>query len=622
MPLATIPKKINYLNNRDILKEIHLSKNSYCVFDNVATDHQFDIILSSVDRINQRTIAEARRNRSDRIRRETGEVVDPKKISITDIVFRVMTWEHIPLAAKKLPKTPPKKKRIEDILELEDSVDIGIDDPVEPMVTDGVHVKLNFPPFFHYRLNEHRIPYIVGKSHWRGDLDHGNFSRDHGAMTRRLAEMFVKLCERYATRSNWRGYCVDQDTQALTQRGWLSYNEINEQDQILSYNGNQLTWSSIKSVFRSQFDGLMHHLTNQRGLDTLITPNHRLVTEQGLKPVELALESDRMILLAPAVSGVDQPVYADRFVELMGWIVTEGCYEFDDQHNIKRITIYQNPGAKADRIRNCLTSLGYKFNESNRNEKNICFGINRADSRKITEVLPEKNLSMSFILNLTQDQRNLLIETMIDGDGWRRPGGHRSYVQKDQNHVDLFVALCTMSGIRTTSKSRTKMGYGALRTFYTLNLLSERKNSVPITSVNFHGGKRNGRGHPGQGKITHPNQPTTHYQGMVWCPETEHGCFVARRNGNVFLTGNTYNEEMKGQALLQLSQIGLQFDESKSSNPFAYFTATITNSFTRILNIEKKNQNIRDDILEMNGLNPSYTRQGMTTGHSSDSYNE
>jgi hypothetical protein len=27
------------------------------------------------------------------------------------------------------------------------------------------------------------------------------------------------------------------------------------------------------------------------------------------------------------------------------------------------------------------------------------------------------------------------------------------------------------------------------------------------------------------------------------------------------------------------------------------------------LNLEKKNQNIRDDVLEMNGLNPSWTRQ-------------
>lgn len=66
---------------------------------------------------------------------------------------------------------------------------------------------------------------------------------------------------------------------------------------------------------------------------------------------------------------------------------------------------------------------------------------------------------------------------------------------------------------------------------------------------------------------------------------------------------------MKGQAILQLSQIGLQFDESKSENPFAYYTAAVTNSFTRILNIEKKNQNIRDDLLEEAGLTPSTTRQ-------------
>ena len=73
--------------------------------------------------------------------------------------------------------------------------------------------------------------------------------------------------------------------------------------------------------------------------------------------------------------------------------------------------------------------------------------------------------------------------------------------------------------------------------------------------------------------------------------------------------GYTYIDEMKGQAILQLSQIGLQFDESKSENPFAYYTAAVTNSFTRILNIEKKNQNIRDDMLEENGLTPSMTRQ-------------
>ena len=40
------PKKVNYLNNRDILKEIHRSKNTYCSYLDRETDHQYDISCS------------------------------------------------------------------------------------------------------------------------------------------------------------------------------------------------------------------------------------------------------------------------------------------------------------------------------------------------------------------------------------------------------------------------------------------------------------------------------------------------------------------------------------------------------------------------------------------------
>ena len=82
--------------------------------------------------------------------------------------------------------------------------------------------------------------------------------------------------------------------------------------------------------------------------------------------------------------------------------------------------------------------------------------------------------------------------------------------------------------------------------------------------------------------------------------------------------GYTYNDEMRNSAILQLTYVGLRFNEAKSANPFAYYTAAITNSFCRVLNTEKRNQNIRDDILEINGLNPSWSRQAS----SSTSYEE
>jgi hypothetical protein len=83
------PARVNYLNNRDLLKQIHLSKNTYCTYLDPVRDHQYDIILPSLDKINQRTVAEARRNRADRLKRETGIVHNEKKIPNTDLVFRI-----------------------------------------------------------------------------------------------------------------------------------------------------------------------------------------------------------------------------------------------------------------------------------------------------------------------------------------------------------------------------------------------------------------------------------------------------------------------------------------------------------------------------------------------------
>lgn len=73
--------------------------------------------------------------------------------------------------------------------------------------------------------------------------------------------------------------------------------------------------------------------------------------------------------------------------------------------------------------------------------------------------------------------------------------------------------------------------------------------------------------------------------------------------------GYTYINEMKGHALLHLVNMGLRFNEHKSDNPFSYYTQAITNSFTRVLNEEKVHQDIRDDLLEELGHNPSNTRQ-------------
>lgn len=189
--------KINYLNNKDLLEEIHLSKNTYCSFAQPEY-HRYDIILPSLEKINIRTIAEAKRNKAKRLsqqayelRKAAGEKIkqadcetDYRKILKQELVFRVMTYDHIPLNStrKKNPKT----------------------------TADG-RDKVNFPPFQHWKFNENDELICVGKSHWKGDVETGKFSKDHGQITNNLARMYIKLCERYATRGNVRNYTYNDE---------------------------------------------------------------------------------------------------------------------------------------------------------------------------------------------------------------------------------------------------------------------------------------------------------------------------------------------------------------------------------------------------------------------------
>jgi hypothetical protein len=238
--------KHNYLNNRDILKEIHKSKLTYCSFL-TPEDGYYDIILPSVDKINKKNTAEGRRLRAERLARAAYDLaqststvklklddfaIKPSKIPVTDIVFRVMTWEHIPTDVAKSKKA--KAVLIED-----DEADPLTEYDDASVALPSKFVKVNFPPFQHFKIDDDGVPYCVGKSHWQGDLIKGNFNRDHGTMTRTLAHMFMKLCERYATRSNWRGYTYNDEmrSQALLQLSQigLQFDESKSQNPFAYY---------------------------------------------------------------------------------------------------------------------------------------------------------------------------------------------------------------------------------------------------------------------------------------------------------------------------------------------------------------------------------------------------
>lgn len=201
------PKQI-YLKNKDILAEIHKSKLSFCWVESPAyTD--YDIIMHDLKNFHNRktklfpdgALTVARANRAARLaqrayqqalqiwEKSNGRAsdkpkldqfeVDQKKIQATDLVVRLMTMEHIPLEPGR--KNNPKSE-------------------------SDHRARVNFPAFKHFVQEKDGSWREVVRSHWCGDLKAGQFSVSHGKLTNHLGAMFLKLCERYSFRSNWRGY--------------------------------------------------------------------------------------------------------------------------------------------------------------------------------------------------------------------------------------------------------------------------------------------------------------------------------------------------------------------------------------------------------------------------------
>jgi len=195
MPAIIQPsgRKQKYLNNKDLLSEIHKSKASFSSYS--APEYkQYDIILSNLSEITEETLDIAKKNRAKRLGlekfvkfRKAGDkkhrlidlIPNYQEIPKTDLIIRIMTYDHIPLS-------PNRKKTVKSEADR--------------------HEKVNFPPYQHWKFDCEDQLICVGKSHWCGGLHNGYFSKEHGRITETLGKMFIKLSEKYSQRSNWRNY--------------------------------------------------------------------------------------------------------------------------------------------------------------------------------------------------------------------------------------------------------------------------------------------------------------------------------------------------------------------------------------------------------------------------------
>lgn len=316
-------------------------------------------------------------------------------------------------------------------------------------------------------------------------------------------------------------WCADEETEALTQRGWLRYDEVQAGDEVWSVDPvtNTASWAPVASVFREHRDRSMVHLQAETH-DSLTTPDHRWLTQRGFVLTRDLRPSDRLPLTADSELPT-QAKYDDDLVELVAWYYTEG-------HVRSAGVSIAQAEPKASRLRALLTRLfGAAFagpymdrlqpcwRERLREWGVIEFDLNARASAVLREVCPDKTPSMDLLTNLTAAQLDLFIDVSVDCDGWRR-GRERYFVQADIGRRDAFVTACALRGYATRVSARQPAGHG-LREQWVVNVLQRR-----------------------EARVASLRRTEVAYSGVIWCPSVPgRSTWFARRNGKSYFTGNT-----------------------------------------------------------------------------------
>ena len=329
-------------------------------------------------------------------------------------------------------------------------------------------------------------------------------------------------------------YCVDTDTECLTLTGWKRFDQMTTADRVVSIDKNGRAVEgrvTAVNVFQGTRDVIEFGSTNR--LSMVVTPHHRCVVQsynsrdkkwQGVRLVEAQdLKASHHLLRAPLSQIEGRPEkYGEDFAALLGWIAAEGWYSAfrscKDKHCVwLSQSVTHNPHY-VDEIRALIKRLGGHAREYKpRANGVICWTFRKPIWSRVIEAMPDNRLTWDMVRDMPANEMRALVNTFAKGDGTRH--GTSCVIgqaTKNQQNLDVIQAMRALLG-----EPATMLKVDEARDRVCLNLHSD-------------GARRNERR-----SHVRPLSRTPQVVDTVWCPTTEHGTWIARRHGAMFVTGNS-----------------------------------------------------------------------------------
>lgn len=171
-------------------------------------------------------------------------------------------------------------------------------------------------------------------------------------------------------------HCFAEGTEILTSSGWKNFKDISYDDKIANYWENKsITFEKPIDIIESHYNGKMVHINNGR-YDSLITPNHRVVYEDGYTNSIRIKEAEKIGLNNHKI-----PIAGEKFTGL------------------KTLSV-------RDKLKIAFQADGTLVNNGNLTKDGVCYRFYLKKERKINRLLD---------LCLRNDIRHTITDSTVPG---------------------------------------------------------------------------------------------------------------------------------------------------------------------------------------------------------------
>lgn len=338
--------------------------------------------------------------------------------------------------------------------------------------------------------------------------------------------------------------CVDAETEILTAKGWRKYDQIHVGDEILSLDVDS------GQVVRDVIEHIWVHLGDHEVIEfdsptfnSVTTRDHKwVVCEANQLPRFKTTENifnnrwpDYPILRVSDNHFADNPNYVDAELRLIGWFLTDG-YAAKKQYSVE---LYQSVKRKkgADvyaSMLDVLSILGLEYRDHCDSNGYHTIYLNKCNTTlKLLSEFPNRQLTYDFVMSLSQRQASIVMQSMIEGDGSRN-GSAYTMCCGTQAEADLFQALAFVAGYATNQYSTSPEAHNAAPSSNTVYASTSNNSPIHITkpyyTVSVLLSKR---------AHIYPHHKSVKHTDLVWCVTTKTHTWIARRQGKVYITGNS-----------------------------------------------------------------------------------